>query len=448
MSTPRAPLAGKVIRVGVVQNGKIILERRLDPGEALTVGASPKAVVSVPDPRLPRRHPLVVPRGGGHQLQLLPNLAGKVSLGGRLLSLEEARQGARGGRVLLGARDRGSLKVGDFTVLFQFVDAPPTSLRELARPSFRPRLLDDDDPVFMGFLGLFTILAGSFAAYTASVPTPALVSIDDQVALFAHITLPPAPAPEIAPEVVPEPLVDPGRTRRVEAPEPEVAAAGSREPERPMTAEERLLRDAQRSADLERSVREGSLLIKVLAGTGESSGGWTLPGGAWDGTEVDIDFDAADARDRTVFTQLGWHAGDGRALDHADKDIQLTTAQGGRSDVTGVGSTRVTGTMRADHIKTPEGRPDAARVRAAIQGYQGRIKACYERRLKEVPNLAGRVEVAWVVDHGRALEVEILSNSSDDLELESCIADSVSHWTFDVDIADFPVSFPFVLAPG
>ncbi len=50
MCAVRVPEQGRVIRVGVLQDGRIVLERRLDPGESLTVGNSPRAVVSAPIP--------------------------------------------------------------------------------------------------------------------------------------------------------------------------------------------------------------------------------------------------------------------------------------------------------------------------------------------------------------------------------------------------------------
>ena len=149
---------------------------------------------------------------------------------------------------------RGSIRLGERTLLFQLVQAPPVGMRELERPSFRPKLMNQDDPVFMGFLGLFTVMAGMFAAYVSAVQTPELVTDFQEVERFAVLHLPPPEPIEIKPEPAPPPVND-GAGQPVPpkpTPKPEVADAGEPQPgevRRPRTAEEAMALATLLSAD-------------------------------------------------------------------------------------------------------------------------------------------------------------------------------------------------------
>ncbi len=456
MCAVRAPETGRVIRVGVLQEGKIILERRLDPGESLTVGNSPRAVVSHPLPSLPRRTVLIEAHRGRYRLRVPPRLQGKVSHGGELISLDQLRERPPSGRDLwllpLGDSDRGSVRLGDLTLLFQLVQAPLVAQRELRRQSFRPRLLNDDDPVFMGFLGLFTVMASAFAAYTSSVVTPELIGDFSEVERFAQVYLPP-PDLEDPPPVEPEPvtrddaLVRSGPAEPVPTEEPaEAVAANDAPPERPLTAEEAMAREIAARQALEERVYAESAVLQWLTTHGEAVNGLVVsPDVAW-GEDMNIGGDP----DLDKITELapGFKGGAGGGTSREDVGITVDKLGVGRTGISDAGAAKPEIKLRPETPIMPEGGADADRVMATVRGYYPRIKTCYERRLKEVPGLQGRLEIEWVVHRGQALDVRVLDNSTDDRLLQECIVDSMRTWRFDGDIMDFPLSFPFVLSPG
>ncbi len=458
MCAARVPDQGKVIRVGVLQDGKIVLERRLDPGESLTVGNSPGATVSCPLPSLPRRYPLREAHRGRSRLRVPRNLKGKLSVGGEVLTLDDVRARPPSGRdrwdLELDDRARGSIRLGELTLLFQLVQAPPVAMRQLVRPSFRPKLMSDDDPVFVGFLSLFTVMAGAFAAYVSTVQTPELIGDIAEVERFASIIIP-APEPTDPEPVTPDPVTDDNglaQTLEDDEPEPEpeptqAVAKNDPPPDRPLTAQEAVLMEAERKEGLREQVYEQSALIRRLVTRGDSPGGLLDPNMAWG---IEDNLGTGPERDLDQITELT-HTIKGVDIDgtgREDADIELTLAEGGQAGINDAEQVVPESRITTEPGDLPKNSPDATRIYAAIKGYYPRVKTCYERRLKEHPNLRGRVEIEWIVDSGKALDIFVVDNTTDDLQLEQCIETSIRNWRFPADVVGFPVSFPFVLAPG
>jgi len=455
MSAMRAPEQGKVIRVGVLQDGKIVMEKRLEPGQSLTVGRAPGAVVPCPLPQLPRRYALIEAHRGRFRLRVPRGIDGKLSHEGQVLTLAQLRQRPPSGRgrwdLPLADATRGSIKLGELTVLFQLVQAPPIAMRQLQRPDFRPKLLTDDDPVFMGFLGLFTVMAAGFAAYTSTVQTPELMGDFEQVERFALVIMP-EPAPVDPDPIEPEPVVQDDslaqHTKDEPDPEPiEPVAKNDPLPERPLSPAEARAAEAQRKADLRDQVYKESAILQWMVTTGESEGGVLGAHQAW-GFDEDLKLGGERDLDEIASLVPVIKEGGGAGTSREDVGLELNTLGGGKAGVTDGGAVIPEPTIVEPPDALPENSPDAARVHRAIRGYYPRVKACYERRLKEIPNLQGRIEVEWVVDGGEAMDIWVLNNSTRDRQLAECIADSIDTWHFPADVVGFSVVYPFVLYPG
>jgi len=65
-----------------------------------------------------------------------------------------------------------------------------------------------------------------------------------------------------------------------------------------------------------------------------------------------------------------------------------------------------------------------------VRRYKGHAYACYEERLREHPQLAGRVELRWTFDAGRVTAVVLVSDSTGDEELADCLRAKVERWRF------------------
>ena len=292
----------KVLRIGILQDGKIVQEKRIGVGTTVTVGASPKATFSYPLPKVPRKFPLFVAKGDNYFLRYLPSMQGKIAYKDGVHSLQAlAKRGdaKRKGDVLvlpLTEKNRGKISIDNVTVLFQFVPAPPEPLHPTYKTDFRPKLFTEDDPVFLGFLGLFTLLAAVFVVYVQSVDTPALLPADVLPERFVKLAIPPSD-PDEPPEV--EELPEEGEGPAV-AEEEEEEAGGEAEQEaaeptevREKTAEEKAAEEIRRKQEMEAEVMEKSLLLKLIGTRGESSSGSYTDDLFGEGSGVGTDLDAA-----------------------------------------------------------------------------------------------------------------------------------------------------------
>lgn len=125
----------RVLRIGIVQGGKIVQERLVKPGQSVTVGESPKNTFTLPTSAavagLPKRFTLFQARGEGYVLGFTDGMNGKIAVDDGIVGLADlkSRPGASSkGDVFfapISVKNRGKVVIGDVTVLFQFVAAPP-----------------------------------------------------------------------------------------------------------------------------------------------------------------------------------------------------------------------------------------------------------------------------------------------------------------------------------
>ncbi|MBN1771145.1 MAG: AgmX/PglI C-terminal domain-containing protein [Deltaproteobacteria bacterium] len=169
----------KVLRVGVIQGARITEERMLRERDQVTIGRSEKADFAVDSPTLPGRFPLferrVGPDGTSWQLNLMPGMTGRVAFPadqGGVLDLEKlvasgrAEPGPHGVRVPVTTDCRGKVVVGDTTLLFQFVVAPPVQPPPQLPASVRGGWIARLDPRFALSLGVAALLHFGLMGFT------------------------------------------------------------------------------------------------------------------------------------------------------------------------------------------------------------------------------------------------------------------------------------------
>lgn len=121
----------RVLRIGIIQGGKIVEERLIRKRETITIGQGPRNTFIIPIPQLPRSYTLFDLSQGRYHLAFDETMDGRVSVGGTIVDLAAAARAGtvrqRGGLYILDLTDesRGKVVLGDVTLLFQFVDAPP-----------------------------------------------------------------------------------------------------------------------------------------------------------------------------------------------------------------------------------------------------------------------------------------------------------------------------------
>jgi len=456
-SQPTKP-QGKILRIGIVQDRKIVQEQLIRARQTVTVGESTKNTFVFPPCSLPNRFPVFVAKGGNYFLQFTEKMEGKVSLKGSVNALADLRQ--RGDAVKRGSHwilpitetSRGKLSVDGISILFQFVPAPPEPLTGVVKHDFRPQLIEHDDPVFLGFLGLATALAGLFGIYAFNVEFPE-VSKDDIPDRFAKLLIP-EEEDEVEVEVVEEVAeVDEGEgLEEEETEEAEVEEEVEKEEVEKESPEDRAAREAlekaQQQEELRAQLEDNPLMasLKLLGTTGDNNSGFAVDDPFADSDFVGQDLDKALAGVTGVevasAAQLDVRGDGGGSVDAATIG-ELGKGEGGSASVGGNVGVQVEGNIELGTADLM-GDGDEDAVRRVVRKYKGQIKYCYDKRLKENPNLGGRVEIEFSIGRGRVLSATVFGNTTGDSALAECIKRKVKSWAFDKE-TEMDVIYPFVL---
>lgn len=450
--------AGKVLRIGVVHGGKVVQERLIRPGESVTVGESPKNTFVIPVTDLPKRHVLFQARGERYALQFTDKMRGRVAYRDGIHGLDkltERGDATRKGSAYvlpLADKNRGKLVIGEYTLLFQFVAAPPESARMVTSHDFRPKLLDDDDPVFLGFLALFSAIAAVLMIYVYNTEPVEMVPLESIPDRFVEVVMPPDDSPPETEEVQ---IEDDAEGEKVlKEKEPEKTEPSEKKPKKEQTPEEAARQKAQELQKKKENLAQKSKLLAGIIGTrGANNSGQSVEDVFADGDAGIQDLEKAlqgvggiEAATESGMAQRGQTVGGGRE----DAGIgDLAAAGGGDAKVGSGPSTKApSGSAQLGSIDVPAGGEVADQVRQVLRKYSGQVKYCYDLRLKENPNISGRLAVDVSVAAGRVTSVIIAENTTGDSELESCVKRKIRSWRFPADMTEEGLYFPFALTPS
>ncbi len=449
---------GKVLRIGLFQAGKPVHERLIKPGQSVTIGESPKNTFVFPARGLPKRFTLFQARGSTYTLNFTEGMKGKLAHKGGVAQLdklrasgEAVRKGA-GWSIKLSPQDRGKIEVDQVTVLFQFVSAPPESARLVAsRQDFRPRLIDDDDPVFLGFLALWTAVAALLMVYVFNTEPPELVPLEQIPDRFVEVVIPPK---DQKPKEDLPPIQDEnaqGKQVAKEEQQQEQKAGKKAAEKKPMTAEEKAVAEAKRiEAKRQEVLKKSKLLAGIIGTRGESASDQTVEDVFAEGDgnfqnlqEALQNVGGVEVASEDAVAMRGPSEGGGRA----DASIgDLAKSGGGSAKVGNVAAKAPTGKASLGAMEVASGEA-ADKVRATINKYRAQIKYCYEQRLKERPDISGRIAVDVDVSAGRVTSVVVSDNTTGDSALESCVKSKIRRWRFPSDFSD-SIYLPFALSPS
>lgn len=438
------PQNQKVLRIGIILDGKIVQERLIKAGETVTVGDSAKNTFVLPKTTLPRPdYPLFVAKGQQYFLSFTDDMKGKISTGGAVVGLDKVRQDPTvakekdGWRLPLSEQDRGKINIDSFTVLFQFVPAPPQQVVKPIPMDFRPRLLNEDDTILFGFLALFSSLGFVFLIWVWNTEVKEL-TIEDVDERWTKLIIEPPEQVEI--------IEQPTEEGPAETTKPEEKKVEEKPSEQKPAGEQKSAE--QRRAEAMESVKQKSLLIQTLLTRGDSSSGTAKD--LWSDTndlgQLNDALKGASGVEAVSESTKGLRTGGGGTAEDADiGDIQ--GAKGGTAAVSEGPAVKV-GKVSAEEGDAGDlDTPDAEKVKGVVKRNTGQLKYCYEQELKADPNLAGRVEIEWVVTGGRVTSANVLVNTTGNSQLGTCIVGKIKRWTFPAEI-EGEISWPFVFQPA
>ncbi len=219
----------KVLRIGIVQSGRVVEERVVKQRSHVTIGPNEKCMFVLSAAGLPSIHKLFELVGthnkGEYVLNYLDGMSGRVALQTGIADLETLKSQAKRGagnayQVRLTEDSRGKVVVGDTTLLFQFVAPPPVQPKPQLPVSVQSGLSSQID-------WRFTIIASfSFLLHFGSVGM--LYSdwmdpvVNEEVAISALMesmrSVPP-------PQRLPDPVEDPNSKPEANAATADATAA-------------------------------------------------------------------------------------------------------------------------------------------------------------------------------------------------------------------------------
>lgn len=422
MSAVRKDTRPRVLRVGLVQGGRIVEERTLKTNEPLRVGSSEKNELLIDSATLGATYRLVEAQDGGYMLHVPEGLTGRVSDGDNVRELEgEACE------LVLSHRSRGRLQIGDVVILFQFVPEVVQGERAQLPVAVRGGFGRSIDWVFtsfvlasyMGFFGLVIYLENADWELEAPYLVPEIAA-----RLVFNEPAPPMEQPQpddITPDdAVPEDavaeVVEPTRQRERADSEPRQTSAPSSADTiaRNISIREMALASAEH------------LLLGTLQNGGDSALANLIDDGAPTQNADDVlatvtGVNTATRRSDTLRDREGGPDGSGTGM-----DIGLITGRETEQVRTGpIEETSPRGftTTRPPIADSGTGDIDMNLVARTVRRRMSAIRNCYERELHTNPTLAGRVLIEFTVQQsGSVTGSHAIENRTGSPRLASCLS--------------------------
>lgn len=435
-----APTGVKILRVGVIRDGKIIEERHIRHPGQVTVGQDGTNTFVIPASELPSTFPVFEHKGGQYTLVFTDRMNGRVANragDNDFAALKTKNLVSRRGAVWVLPLDesaRGKVSLGEVTLLFQFVSPRPEPARVALPDELRGSVWSSIDHLFFAILAasLFLHFAGAACIVLSPKPVDSDLTLDELPDRFARVLLPPKP---------PEP-------EQPKSTEPTAQTEERKDPKKDVKKKDELPAEATaRKAVLQQKVASKGLL-KIL---GSAGGAGALSDVLGSGTgSGDVAAALAGARGVSIANaeSVGGPRGGGAGRTAGIGDVG--TSGGGKVALAGKGDAKVTGQVAAASPEVDSADVDRAALSRYIRDRLGAIRGCYERELKRNPSLKGKVVVRFnITPAGRAGDVKIEENSLGSPEVGSCIQSLMRTWIFPFKPPDeVPVQYPFLFTSG
>ncbi|MCA9629845.1 MAG: AgmX/PglI C-terminal domain-containing protein [Myxococcales bacterium] len=391
----------KVLRIGLVQNGRVIEERIIKQRTHVTVGPSERSMFVVAAGNIPANFRLFELVGNQYALNFLDGMTGRVALPTGIRDLNvlrgQARRTQQGAyQVALTEDSRGKVVIGDTTFLFQFVAPPPVQPRPQLPVSVTRGATSIDWPTTM--IAAFSFLAHLMAIgliYSDWLDPVIDESVNVQGLIDTVKNLPPPPPLE---DPTPEDET-PTETKDTKEPEKKVASAGQKAPGKAagggnMSAKEA----AALSNELDQLEMQ---TLGALAGQGPATAGVLQDG------EV-----TTDALDRAAASGagVGTSGPGGLSIPGGGGPLRPGASGGGLGSIGATGKAGGEGTGSGGKVKGPRGSAavggaavaggsvsNASRV---VAGMRAGFRACYQRGLAQNPDAQGSIRLSIRVGPG------------------------------------------------
>lgn len=441
----------KVLRIGIVQNGKIIDERELKKRDTVSIGTTPKAMFQVSSDSLPKSFDLFEAAGPKYFLRFIDGMEGKIQLTGQeVKSFEDLKKAGRvstrgdAQAVELTDESRGKVLVGDITVLFQFKQLLAEPSRPVLPSDAKGSILQNIDSQFAAIFVLVAIFQISLVSYARSLPYVEPSSIEEVGERFQKLIM-----PDRQPQPPVDPNADKGDEKKDEG-EKKAEKKADTPAKQAKKSEAKKATEESANARKERIAKQvaGRGLLGVLGSKSRNAGALNdvfseggvnaSLGDAFSGIQgVDI---AANGGERG--TRGG---GSGQGVGIGD----IGTQGGGNLNVGGKQEAAIAGSLKAEAPEV-DGKLDANEISSVMKRQMKALRDCYEGALKRNHSLAGKLVIKFEIEEsGRTQNIEFEEDSLGSAEVKECIARRAKFWRFPKpDGGSVFVSYPIVFTPA
>jgi hypothetical protein len=423
----------KVLRIGLVQSGRVIEERIIKQRVTVTVGSNEKAMFVIPSQAVPPMFKLFELLGNDYYLNFLDGMTGRVALATGITDIQSLRGSAKkvGGayQVKLTEEARGKVVVGETTFLFQFVAPPPVQPRPQLPLAVKGGIASTIDWTLtiiaaFSFLLHFGIVGAMYSDWMDPV-----VGDDFNVgALVDMMKNIPPPVVEETPEV--NPVANATATATAAAATPKGGGAGGAKGGSAGKSAGQVS-DAKAAA---LAAQADAMQMQMLAAL---NGGSSVQGALNRSDIPPVDLSGAAASNAGVAHGSGdlKIGGGGSAVQAGGKGGGLSGIGGGtKGDGTGGGAgqeTKVAGPTGVAQVGGSTATVPISDADRVVAGLRGRFRSCYQTGLNSDPGMSGKVVInARVGPNGEVSSADIAQNTGLSPGVASCIANVVKRATF------------------
>lgn len=414
----------KVLRIGLVQGGRVIEERIIKQRTSVTVGQSEKSTFVVPTPNIPPAFKLFELVGSDYYLNFVDGMNGRVALATGISNLANLRGQARrvgpAYQVKLTEEARGKVIIGDVTFLFQFVAPPPPQPRPQLPLSVKGGLASQIDwtlTIIAAFSFMFHF--GFIGAMYSDWLDP-VVGGDNVAGLIDMTKNLPAPPPV-------EDKTDQPSDTASNQPSKEQAKHTDSGPKSNATPGKI---SNQKAAALANEAQ--AMQMQMLA----AFGGQTAVAGALNRSDVPVGDLNAVAQSAAGVTNtsgdLHLAAGGGATIPGQHGSLnQLGSGTGGGGGTAGTERTVKGPTGEASMGSISTSAP-VANAEATIARLRPGFRSCYNKGLANDPSMAGKLVLSIrIAPNGDVSSVSKAGGSGLSPEVEQCIIRKAKNATFD-----------------
>lgn len=455
----------KVLRIGLFKDKKIVEERIVRRRETVSIGTAVRNHLIIKSGTLPAklesRFELFQLVGDDYILNFTEDMSGKVALPGGVQKLEHLREtgAARNAgthyQIKLADSSRGTIRIGDFTVFFEFVAAPPITPKPQLPAAVQRGFVKNIDWAFTISVILSYLSFFGFIIYLENADWEVETGTQEVPESLARLIFEaPVEPPEVEEELPGDDAEEESKEKEAKTERPEkkpdareAQAAGSAED--PAVSAEARARIAQEAA-----AQAEAMLLGALGDDGGALGD-VLAGGAVTGNAADVLAQASGVgiatkgETGTLRTRSGGGSGQSAGLGSlkASKGAGKAAKEGAEvkeRQVRGNVGVRTGGDIGG------AGEFDAALVQRQIKQRIKSITRCYESELRRNPSLAGKVTVTFTIqERGNVTGAKATENTTGSPAVADCVTRTISRFRFNPgpDGGSVTFRYPFVFQP-